>query len=407
MKILMLSTTFPYPPSRGGTQVRTFNFVKHLSQEHEVTLLVQRAKDVTDSEIETLDSFVKALVVFPTALDVKTGILKKLQRYQHFWQSGTPPNVSSHYSEAMQQWIDQAVEKQHFDVISCEHSINEVYIRPEWKQPRTVINCHSSIYRTCQNQLDTNTSENIWRDRLYLPLLRRYEQNISKKFSHLVVTTEEDQNQYRSFNPKAQITVIPNGVDLELFPYRQADPGGYELIVTGGMDYMINIDAACFFSLEVLPILQRNYPRTRLKIVGANPSPKVLSLQERPDITVTGRVPSMAEYLHQATVCIVPMRSGFGIKNKTLEAMACGVPIVASDRGLEGLNVDHSALPLRALRANHIEEYVAAISRLFEDEVLRQKLSQNARSYIEEEYRWESLAKIYEQVLMPSETDKF
>ena len=43
----------------------------------------------------------------------------------------------------MQQWIDQAVEKKQFDVISCEHSINEIYIRQEWQQPRTVINCHS------------------------------------------------------------------------------------------------------------------------------------------------------------------------------------------------------------------------------------------------------------------------
>ena len=92
------------------------------------------------------------------------------------------------------------------------------------------------------------------------------------------------------------------------------------------------------------------------------------------------------------------------IKNKTLEAMACGVPIVASDRGLEGLRVDHLSLPLRALRANQIEEYIIAISRLFEDATLRQKLSQNARSYIEKEYRWESLARIYERVLTKSQT---
>ncbi len=69
----------------------------------------------------------------------------------------------------------------------------------------------------------------------------------------------------------------------------------------------------------------------------------------------------MVEYIHQSTICVVPLRTGFGIKNKTLEAMAAGVPVVGSDRGLEGLAID---VPLRALRANQPTEYISAISQL-------------------------------------------
>jgi glycosyltransferase involved in cell wall biosynthesis len=105
------------------------------------------------------------------------------------------------------------------------------------------------------------------------------------------------------------------------------------------------------------------------------------------------------EYLHQASVCVVPLRTGYGIKNKTLEAMAAGVPVVGSDRGLEGLAVDGADLPIRALRANEPTEYVYAISRLFEDRQLRKQLSDNARSLIEEKYTWERAGKLYEQVL--------
>jgi glycosyltransferase involved in cell wall biosynthesis len=74
------------------------------------------------------------------------------------------------------------------------------------------------------------------------------------------------------------------------------------------------------------------------------------------------------------------MRIGFGIKNKTLEAMAAGVPVVASDRGLEGLAVDD---PQRALRANTTDEYVAAISYLFDHPDQRLLLAQKARELIE------------------------
>jgi glycosyltransferase involved in cell wall biosynthesis len=215
-----------------------------------------------------------------------------------------------------------------------------------------------------------------------------------------VATTEEDKIQLQEFNPKSEITIIPNGVDLNSFPHRTKDPGGYSLIFIGAMDNLANIDAVCFFSNEVLPEIQKLYPNTTLDIVGSRPAPEVLALQERPGINVTGRVPSMVEYLHKATACVVPMRTGFGIKNKTLEAMAAGVPVVASDRGLEGLAVDGDSVPLRALRANQPAEYVRAISQLFENPQLRSELSRNGRQLVETEYTWDSAGKRYEEVLL-------
>jgi polysaccharide biosynthesis protein PslH len=130
--------------------------------------------------------------------------------------------------------------------------------------------------------------------------------------------------------------------------------------------------------------------------VGSKPTAEVNSLAKIPGVTVTGRVPSVVEYLHRATVCVVPMRIGFGIKNKTLEAMAAGVPVVASDRGLEGLEVDH---PQRALRANTTEAYVAAIGQLFEQPDLRAQLAQRGRELIESTFTWEQAGAAYEQVL--------
>jgi glycosyltransferase involved in cell wall biosynthesis len=401
MKILMLCSTFPYPPTRGGTQGRTFNLLKYLSQNHAVTLITQRSQDVTESEIEGLRHWVDELVVFPRPGDAQGGILGKVQRFGRFLQQGTPPNVLHLYSAEIQQWVDEAVAAGKFEVITCEHSVNEIYVRPQWQQRlRTVVNVHSSVYRTCKNQLETGTSDNKLRDQLFLPLLRRYEQRSCHKFSNVVVTTDEDQQQMQAFHPEGEVTVIPNGVDLAQFPYREADPGGHRLVFIGGLDYFVNIDAACFFSLEVLPLLQEKYPDTTLTLVGSKPSPEVLALAKRPGITVTGRVPSMAEYLHQATVSVVPLRTGFGMKIKTLEAMAAGTPVVGSDRGLEGLVVDGPGVTLCALRANEPAEFVAAVSRLFEDSQLREQLSKNGRSLIEQKYTWERAGELYEQVLL-------
>lgn len=405
MKILMLSSTFPYPPSRGGTEIRTFNLLKYLQQRHAVTLVTQRHLGVTDAEVVALRAEVAELVMFdlpesPTSANAIYRISGQIQRLATSLLSNTPPNVLHRYSPEMQNWITVAVHSGTYDAITCEHSVNEIYIQPAFRKSiKTIVDVHSSVYAWTRNHLEMGASQNPWRDRLYLPLLKRYERRYCAKFSHIVVTTEDDRRELLRFSPHAQIEVIPNGVDLDLFPCRQHDPSSYDLVFVGAMDASHNIDAARFFALEVMPLLRQRYPSATFRIVGARPTPEVEALAAQPGVIVTGKVASMVDELHKATVCVVPLRTGFGIKNKTLEAMAAGVPVVGSDRGLEGLAVDEANLPLRALRANGVEEYLHAISRLFEDAALRQNLSQTGRIFVQREYTWEQAGAAYEQVL--------
>jgi polysaccharide biosynthesis protein PslH len=402
MKILTISSTFPYPPTKGGTHNRTFNLIQPIAQRHQVTLVTQRGDDVSDEDVEGLKKHVAELVVFNRPQSVESGIAAKIKRFGQFFLKGTPPNVLYLYSPEIQAWIDRAVESNRFAAITCEHSVNEIYIRPQWHNKlTTVIDIHSSIYRTCKNQLATNTSDNPKRDRLYLPLLKRYEKNSLSKFSQVVVTTDEDKQQMAEFNPQAKVTIIANGADLDTFPYRTKDPAGHNIVFVGGLDYFVNIDAACFFSREVFPLIQKQFPDATLTLVGSKPSDEVKALTiENPAITVTGRVPSIAEYLHQATVAVAPLRTGFGMKIKTLEYMSAGIPVVGSDRGLEGIAVDGAKIPLRALRANSISEYITAITKLFNDPQLRASLSTNGRQAIEQEYTWLNLSHQYEQIII-------
>ena len=405
MKILMICSTFPYPPSKGKIQMRTFNLLKYLSQYHAITLITQPSEEVTKAELEKLRELLDELVIFPQPKipEVEEGIGKKVKRFSKFLQEGTPPQVLQLYSPEIQQWVDEAVESGEFEVITCEQSLNEVYIRSEWRQLlRLVVNIHSSVYRTSRNQLETGIAENQLKEQLNLPLLRRYEERYCAKFTTIVVTNPEDRRQIAAFEPEGEIVVIPNGVDVTQFPRRISDPGGHRLIFVGAMDNPPNIDAVLFFCLEVFPEILQRYPDATVEILGARPVESVLELQEYQGITVVGSVSSLVEYLHKATVCVVPMRTGFGIKNKTLEAMAAGVPVVGSDIGLEGLAVDGGDVPLRALRANESAEYVYAISRLFENRQLRKQLSENGRAFVEEKYSWQRAGELYEQLLSGS-----
>jgi len=406
MRVLMLSSTFPYPPSRGGTEVRTFHLLQYLQQRHEVTLVTQRSPDVTDAEAAALREFVADLAVFPLPMEKPPGSKLgtfggKLVRLGRAIATGIPPNVRCRYSPEIQTWIDQRVRDGKFDVITCEHGVNAVYVRPSWRRRvRTVLNAHSLSYPSMLSHLRVGAAEQPGRDRLYLATVRRYETRYQRQFSAAVVTTPDDRQEFTALCPGVPVHVVPNGVDLVRFPLRAADPGGDRLVFVGAMDSTHNLDAAKFFVEEVMPLLRQRHPNLQLSIVGARPTDAALRLGRAPGVTVTGAVPSVVDYLHQAVACVVPLRTGFGIKNKTLEAMAAGVPVVGSDRGLEGLSVDEPNQPLRALRANTPDEYVEAICRLIEDPVLRENLSREGRSLIETTYTWERAGAAYEQILI-------
>lgn len=402
MKILMLSSSFPCPSVYGGTPLRTFHLMKYLSDRHKVTLVTQRSENITDADLKNMQKWVQDLVVFPKMETPKTqkGLFNKAKRWQSYIQQGTPSEVLSQYSPAMQTWINEAVKSTSFDVVTSEDSINEIYVRSEWQDKmRTVVNIHSSVYGEWKLQLSNQFSENDLRDSLKLPWLRRYEERYCSKFSVVVATTTEDRKQLKAINPEKKISVIPNGVDLSLFPKRSSDPGGEKLVFVGVLNNPANVDAVRFFSLEVFPELRLRYPNLTLQLVGANPVPEVLELAEIKGITVIANVPSVLDYLHGATIYVSPLRMSSGIQNKTLQAMAAGVPIVASDRGLSGISVDGADVPLRAMRANTKEEYIYAIGRLLIEPKLREKLSGNARSLIEKEYTWERAGALYEKAL--------
>ncbi|MGB3297559.1 MAG: glycosyltransferase [Phormidesmis sp.] len=404
MNILMLSATFPYPPTRGGTWVRTFNLLKYLKEQgHKITLAALRTGEVTDAEVSSLEGWVEQLALFPRPQDSEqTGLLGKAQRLVNFAVEGVPPSVSTAHSQAMQAWVDQQIQSGKFDAITCEHSVNESYVPEDIGKhiPTSVVNIHSSVYGTCAHQLEGGTAEMPLRDRLNLPLLKRYEQRYCQKFSHLVVTTEDDKKQMAELSGKDNISIIANGVDLDMFPPRPQDPGGHSLVFIGAMDNLPNVDAVTFLAKDIFPLVRQRYPEATLSLVGTRPVAAVKALADLPHVTVTGKVPKMIPYLHESSVCVVPMRTGYGIKNKTLEAMAAGIPVVASDRGLEGLTVDDGTVPLRALRANTAAEYAAAIAQLFESAELRQTLSENGRALIEQDYTWAIAGRQYEQVLL-------
>ncbi|MGD1922339.1 MAG: glycosyltransferase family 4 protein [Pleurocapsa sp.] len=404
MKILILCSTFPYPPTKGRKQLRTFHLLQYLKTNHQVTLITRRSIEISHAEIGALEEEVAELVIFDLNQNNQpSGLIDKAKRLGAFIQQKTPPDVLDNYCPELAEWVKEAVAESRFDVIACEDNSDEIYIDRQWHiQLGVVLNLHFSEYGKYKQQLATGDSENEFKDQINLGLRKRYEQNYLEKFSSIVTVNSKDKNIVRQLEPESEVTIISNGVDLKKFSRRITNQGGQRIVFVGNMNQAMNIDAARFLALEVFPAIRDRYPEAVLELVGANPTLEILELNELSGIVVTGEVANVVEYLHQATVCVLPIRQGYGLRNRTLEAMASGVPVVASDRALAEFQVDGSTVPLRAMRANTLEEYIYAIGRLFSEAKLRDKLSENGRSFVEAEYTWDKVGQKYEQVLMNS-----
>ena len=183
---------------------------------------------------------------------------------------------------------------------------------------------------------------------------------------------------------------IPNGVDVAYFKREDAITTENAIVFTGNMNYGPNEDAARFFSQKVFPYLKTRHEGLKLYLVGNAPGIMIKELASN-DIIVTGFVDDLRPYLNKAKVFVSPLRYGAGVKNKILEAMSMGLPIVGTSISFEGLETDAGAV--KELKDfNNVVEWEKAISHYFE---LDNGIGDLARNIVCKSYSWEMIRQRY------------
>ncbi len=183
------------------------------------------------------------------------------------------------------------------------------------------------------------------------------------------------------------LAAIPNGIDVDLFAPLTAecvDAGGqFRLLFTGVMSYEPNVVAAEVLVREILPLIQ--VPVT-LRLAGRDPSVAVQRLSSDPRVLVPGAVASMVDEYRSADLLVVPMPHTTGTKNKVLEALSCGLPVLTTRRVMDAFKRPI----LGTVLADSHDEFAAAIAALASDAQERRRLSRAARESMLAEYSWEA-----------------
>ena len=191
-----------------------------------------------------------------------------------------------------------------------------------------------------------------------------------------------------------EITVIENFVRID--KSKRIDQKNVErnILFVGAMNYEPNVTAVTYFVKEVFPSILKLYPDLKFYIVGKSPRDEVKMLASD-NVIVTGFVDDVWDYLKKAMVVVTPMRSGAGLQNKILEALAVGACVVTSDIGFEGLR----SAPGQPLVARDAKTMAEAVLAFISDADYRNRQSVLSVEYVAEHYSEDGIFKKFEKAL--------
>jgi sugar transferase (PEP-CTERM/EpsH1 system associated) len=139
-------------------------------------------------------------------------------------------------------------------------------------------------------------------------------------------------------SPAATVRIIENGVDLEGLRPAHAPVERPQVVFCGVMNYAPNHHGIMWFIERVWPLVTRERTDATLAVVGSDPERALLAAATRDrSITVTGRVPDVRQWLWDSAIGIAPLHVARGLQNKVLEAIATGLPVVATSAVEQGL----------------------------------------------------------------------
>jgi len=393
MKILMLTPYLPYPPSSGG-QVRSYNLIKNLAQDHQITLF-SLIKDNNELKyIKELEKFCRKVKVFKRP--GKPWTLRNILRTGF----GLYPflvirNLVPKEKEAVEKELNQ----NDYDLIHAETFYVMPHI-PKTKVPILLVE-QTIEYQVYQHYVQ---SKSFWLLKQLLNIdvakIRFWETKFWQKANKVVAVSESDKKKMQSLVKGLDVDVVPNGAGEDLVSLWQKNKKIDKIIVLFQANFLWlqNTEAAIDLVKNIFPLIKKKLPQAVCRIVGQEAYKKLASIKGKSieiiDLS-NDDIEGVKKAYHQATVFLAPLKGPGGTRLKILGAMAAGVPVVTTPVGIEGIDAKDG---VQVLVRQSEKELAEAVVELIKNKKLYQKISQAARILIEKTYTYKAIAAVLDRI---------
>ena len=211
----------------------------------------------------------------------------------------------------------------------------------------------------------------------------------------VVPITEDDKREFIPLlRKKTEMVVVGNihQFNTENKGFKSFDDRR-DILFIGGFQHTPNLGAVKYMHDDLLPLLLKENPSIRMKIIGSYPPPEIVALNSE-NFEVLGFVEDITEYFNSARLFVAPLAFGAGIKGKIGQSLEFGLPLVTTDIGAEGFDFSPYTQAMVAPIANPTI-FAEKILALYTDENLWKQVSENSEKILEPF----SLAKIEERVM--------
>lgn len=395
MRVLFLGHFVPWP-LRGGSLIRSYHLVKEAAVGNEVSFLGFNQGELlgTEERLREAETEIRRLCPRVRILPIPRGlgpfskprILARslLSRsYDEVWFD----------SRAMRREILKEIarflpEVVHFDTLGLTQ-----YSTLFGGQP-LILNHHNVESHMMGRRAELKRGSLLGRIlQLQSDRLQGAERRSGRHFFAHLVVSETDKKRLHEVIPGARVAVIPNGVDLDYFKPRTAanvcKPAS--TIFVGGLNWYPNRHAVRWFLDEVYPRIRRTFPGAQFNVVGrCDDGFRSEILRHGSGINVCGEVEDIRPFVMKSAVYVCPIHEGGGTRLKILDAMAQGIPLVATNVAVEGIGVCDRE---HALLADDAAGFAEQVIEVFGNPEVGRRMADAAYGLVATNYGWESIGR--------------
>lgn len=292
-------------------------------------------------------------------------------------------NVERFRNGSFDQVIRDLLSQERFDIVQMEGTYTGPYIetvRARHSGPIS-LRMHNVEYEIWQ-RLAANCKTPVKKQYLNLlaKRLKRYETKLLQTADVIVTVTPDDANHFKSLYPNTTYYSIPAGIDTEYWDYAPTSSinNWYHL---GSLEWSPNVEAVNWFIHDLLPVFVDVVPNAKFHLAGKGLDRNMFP--EMDALRIYEYVEDANQFVAPMDVCIVPLRSGSGIRLKILEAMAAGKLVISTTTGAQGIDCKDGE---HLLIANDKQTFTDVCMALVSGQIDHMSIRKQARKLIEDKY---------------------